>query len=68
VGQCERAEFQNGIDVLVIQHAEAGGIEVEVEYALSFAEVEGGGFLAAYKGGWVHLSVETIVERIGKKE
>ena len=62
------AELQNRIDVLVIQHAETGGIEVEVEYTVSFKEVEGGGFLAAHKAGWVHINVETIVEPIGKRE
>jgi len=62
------AELQNRIDVLVIQHAETGGIEVEVEYTVSFKEVEGGGFLATYEGVWVHLCAETVVEPIGQSE
>ncbi len=46
------AELQNRIDVLVIQHAETGGIEVEVEYTVSFKEVEGM-WLSGSPQGWM---------------
>jgi len=39
---------KDGIDVLIVESAEAGSIEAMVEDAISFAEVEGGGFLAAH--------------------
>jgi hypothetical protein len=39
---------KDGIDVLIVESAEAGSIEAMVEDAISFAEIEGGGFLAAH--------------------
>ncbi len=52
--------------VLVVKGSQAGGIEVEMEDALAFAEVEGGGLLSADERGRTELIVQSGVGAAGE--
>jgi hypothetical protein len=64
----EGTEFQGRSIVLVVQGAQAGGVEFFVQDAFLSAEVQGGGLLAAGQGGRTDFSVQSALRSAGEGE